>query len=159
MTFEELGAVGEVIGAGAVVLSLLYLGRQIRDNSKQVRATTVTEMNRLINEGFDPIYGNPAYLDVWFRGLESRDDLSDADRNLFDLFMARVMNSCVTLLVQTRKGTIDAQDFERYLGVYRGVAHSPGGQQWLEDIGVALITKDAVDVLESTDPLPLISPR
>ena len=97
MTIEELGALGEVVGAVAVVLSLFYLGRQIRDNSKQVRAAAIIDVNRLINEGFDPIYGNPAYLDVWFRGLESREDLNDFDRNLFDLFMARLMNSYATV--------------------------------------------------------------
>jgi len=102
MTIEELGALGEVVGAVAVVLSLFYLGRQIRDNSKQVRAAAAIEINRLINDGFDPIYGNPAYLDVWFRWLESRADLNDFDRNLFDLFMARLMNGYAIVLVQSR---------------------------------------------------------
>lgn len=135
------------------------MARQIRDNSQHVRAATIIEINRLINEGFDPIYSNPAYADVWFRGLESRADLNDFDRNLFDLFMARLMNSYATLLVQTRNGTIDPEDFMRYLGVYRAIAQSPGGQHWLNDIGLPLITEDAAKVLESADPLPLISPR
>ena len=94
-----------------------------------------------------------------FRGLDSRADLNDFDRNLFDLFMARLMNSYSTVLVQTRNGTIDPEDFVRYLGVYRAIAQSPGGQHWLNDIGLPLITEDAAAVLESADPLPLISPR
>lgn len=92
MTIGELGSLGEVVGAVAVVLSLFYLARQIRDNSNQVRAATTIEINRLINEGFDPIYTSPAYSDVRFRGLDSRANLNDFDRNLFDLFMARLMN-------------------------------------------------------------------
>lgn len=107
MTIEELGALGEVVGVVAVVLTLFYLARQVRENPQHVRAASIIEINRLINEGFDPIYSNPAYTDVWFRGLESRADLNEFDRNLFDLFMARPMNSYATVLVQTRNGTID----------------------------------------------------
>jgi hypothetical protein len=157
MTIEELGSLGEVVGAVAVIVTLFYLARQVRDNSAHVRAAAIIEINRLINEGFDPIYGNPDYLEVWFRGLESRTDLSDFDRNLFDLFMARIMNSYTTVLTQTRKGTIDPEDFVRYLGVYRGIAQSAGGQHWLNDIGMQLISEDAAKVLESADPRPLIS--
>ena len=71
--------------------------------------------------------------------------------------MARLMNSFSTVLAQTRKGTIEPEDFVRYLGVYRAIAQSAGGQHWLNDIGLALITEEAAKVLEAADPIPLIS--
>jgi len=34
VTLEELGGIGEFIGGIGVIVSLLYLARQIRDNSR-----------------------------------------------------------------------------------------------------------------------------
>lgn len=36
MNWDAIGAIGEVVGALAVVISLVYLALQIRQNSRQV---------------------------------------------------------------------------------------------------------------------------
>lgn len=38
MNWEAIGAIGEIIGAAAVVASLIYLARQMRQNSENVRS-------------------------------------------------------------------------------------------------------------------------
>jgi hypothetical protein len=40
MNWDAIGAIGEVIGAAAVVISLVYLATQIRQSTKTARATT-----------------------------------------------------------------------------------------------------------------------
>lgn len=40
MDWDAIGAIGEIVGAGAVVLSLVYLATQIRSQSSEARATT-----------------------------------------------------------------------------------------------------------------------
>ena len=40
MNWEAIGAIGETIGAIAVVLTLVYLSIQIRQNTRSVRAAT-----------------------------------------------------------------------------------------------------------------------
>ena len=40
MTLEDLGNIGEFVAAIAVVVSLLYLAIQIRQNTKTVRTST-----------------------------------------------------------------------------------------------------------------------
>ena len=159
MSIQDLGAIGETVGAVAVVITLIYLAKQIRENSRQIRVSSITAINQLINEGFDPIYNNQAYSEVWFRGLESRELLDDFQRNLFDLFMARLMNSFCTVLVQYQNDTLDEIDYQRYVGVYRGIAKSEGGQQWLKEVGLGIIGAEAAAVLESGRSLPLISSK
>ena len=41
MNWEAIGAIGELLGALAVVVSLLYLAVQIRQNSRIVKGTSV----------------------------------------------------------------------------------------------------------------------
>ena len=44
MNWEAISAVGEIVGAGAVVVSLIYLSIQIRQNTKASKAATVQDM-------------------------------------------------------------------------------------------------------------------
>jgi hypothetical protein len=37
MSWEALGAVGELVGAAGAIVSLLYLASQVRNNSRQLR--------------------------------------------------------------------------------------------------------------------------
>ena len=48
---EQLGNIGEFIGAIAVVLSLFYVAKQIKDNSKQTQRNTAAVMAGLAQDG------------------------------------------------------------------------------------------------------------
>ena len=60
MTIESLGSVGELIGGVAVVISLVYLAIQVRQNSKTTRAEmfqrfSISLQSDLIALGRDPL--------------------------------------------------------------------------------------------------------
>ena len=40
MNWEAIGAIGEIIGAIAVLLTIIYLADQIKQNTKAVKAAT-----------------------------------------------------------------------------------------------------------------------
>lgn len=46
MNWEAISAIGEIVGATAVVVSLLYLAVQVRQNTKVARAATRTALAR-----------------------------------------------------------------------------------------------------------------
>ena len=46
MNWDALGAIGEVIGALAVVLTLIYLAVQVRQNSAAIRSSTRSDIAR-----------------------------------------------------------------------------------------------------------------
>ena len=89
MTIQDWGAVGEILGAIGVVVTLIYLARQIRENSRQMRVGSIISINHLINEAWDPIYSNDRNIRVWTTGLRSPLDLEEEDLALFHLFMTR----------------------------------------------------------------------
>jgi len=53
MNWEAIGALGEVVGAAAVVLTLLYLARQVRDGSKQIRLNTTSSLTTMSQDSVD----------------------------------------------------------------------------------------------------------
>ena len=53
MSILELGALGEFIGAIAVVISLVFVGLQVRQNTKMVKAQTAAVDRQVSNEFAD----------------------------------------------------------------------------------------------------------
>ncbi len=50
MNWDAIGAVGEILGAIAVVVSLVYLATQINTSNKAVRQSSLHElMNEMLN--------------------------------------------------------------------------------------------------------------
>ncbi len=50
MTWEAVGALAELIGAGAVVATLIYLATQVRQNTNAMETSQKVELGRNFNE-------------------------------------------------------------------------------------------------------------
>ena len=59
MSVQDLGSIGEAIAAIAVIISLLYLAHQIRDNTKTLRATSKKDIFMWWSEWCREISTNP----------------------------------------------------------------------------------------------------
>ena len=46
--WEAIGATGEIVGAGAVLLSLLFLGHQLRQSTRSVRGSTRARLTEIL---------------------------------------------------------------------------------------------------------------
>ena len=57
MTIMELGALGEFVGAFAVVATLIYLAVQIRQNTQHVHMQLMSETMRLSHEQESALMG------------------------------------------------------------------------------------------------------
>jgi hypothetical protein len=83
MNWEAIGAVGEILGAVAVVVSLVYLATQIRQNSRSVNI----ESERFLNESWNTIQRDLAtdegIADIINRGLNDYVSLAPAEKGVF----------------------------------------------------------------------------
>jgi len=57
--WDAIGAIGEIGGAVAVVVTLPFLARQVRDASKQFSLGAAMEANDLYSNAWWPIYQRP----------------------------------------------------------------------------------------------------
>lgn len=147
MNWDAIGAIGEIIGAAAVVTTLFYLARQINDGSKQIKASSIVDLVSLYNDAFLPIYNSRESMQIWVRGLEAPDELPDVDREIFFLFMRRLMNPFDTAVSLFNDGTLDREHFERYQVFTKNVLESPGGVAWLAATPAAM-TSDGLAILD-----------
>ncbi len=78
MNWDAISAVGEIVGASAVVVSLLYLAVQIRTQNTQSRLSTLHEISIDFREATAK-FANEDIADISVRANKDFDVLSDPE--------------------------------------------------------------------------------
>jgi hypothetical protein len=50
VNWEAISAIGQIVGGLAVVVSLIYLAREIRSNARSARIASLHDVNRWLGE-------------------------------------------------------------------------------------------------------------
>jgi hypothetical protein len=93
MNWEALGAIGEIVAAIAVLVTLGYLAAQIRQNTKVVRLTAYDSVVTTGVEVRRSLYENEEVTGLYVRGLSDCDQPSELEQTRFRLLMLGVMQA------------------------------------------------------------------
>ena len=130
MTLQDLGNLGELIGAIAVVISLVYLAIQIRQNTKTLRTSTyqaVLDSSRSDNE---LVLVHPHLERVFRVGRRDPAALTDEERPLFRHLVSQLLLNHETLFLQHQHGIIDDDLWRRRQISLQALVSQPGVRQW-----------------------------
>ena len=87
MNWEALGAIGEIVGAVAVVLTLGYLAVQIRQNTRATRAATSSAAAAAARDISGAVARDAELANLYETGLRSLYSLDPSQRAQFDSLM------------------------------------------------------------------------
>ena len=77
MNWDAIGAIGEIVGAAAVVASLVYLAIQTKANAKSLKANAIWNAETIFGEINYSHASNPAFADLLNRALDPDANPSD----------------------------------------------------------------------------------
>ena len=131
MNWDAIAAGGEVLAAVAVIVSVLYLAQQIRQNT----VASVAAVNQGISDSFqglnELVAGSPDLADILVRGAESLDQLSMPEALRFGSTMINGFN---ILEHQHRQlvvsGRFDQKESDLMAAVVRKRLMFPGIADW-----------------------------
>jgi len=83
VNWEAISAIGQIVGAFAVVISLIYLAREIRSNARAARTASMGNVNRWLGE----LVVNPHLGELWYRGIHDFGSLKNGDLVRFSVLM------------------------------------------------------------------------
>ena len=130
MNWDAIGAIGELVGALAVVLTLLYLSAQIRQSNRATHSASIQEATTAFN-GINAWIANDESMARIFRiGIQDLDKLNDDEKIRFSFLMLSTFHVFETIFLQNRAGTIDASMWEAEIRSLVILATAPGGRQW-----------------------------
>ena len=95
MNWEAAGTIAEVVGAIAVVISIVYLATQIRQNTNANRAGTSFSVNTALTSINDALRSDAEFADIWIRGCQDLGSLSEVERVRFTSHVLELLNLAV----------------------------------------------------------------
>jgi hypothetical protein len=79
MNWDAIGAIGEIVGASAVVISLLYLGFQIRAQTRQAKLAALHDISAGFREAVGH-FSDTEMAQLFIKSLTGMEELEDYER-------------------------------------------------------------------------------
>jgi len=131
MNWDALGAVGEIVGAAGVIVSLLYLASQVRSNSRQLRHSSAQAVLEKLNSLIGHLAFTPGAGDIWTRGLSGLDSLRDDEEIVrFSSMMLQAFWAYEEVLHYRTAGLIEDWAWAHAKAPVEHFMRTPGFQQW-----------------------------
>ena len=107
MNWDAITGSAEVLGALAVLITLFYLARQIRQNTEEIRSANYHSVTDSFNEISMTLAGNTEVARVFRLGNEAYNDLSEDERFQYSFIMHAAFRVFDVNKFQSQKGTND----------------------------------------------------
>jgi hypothetical protein len=135
MNWDAIGAIGEIIGALAVFITLAYLALQIRQNTRAVHSSALDSTVNTISIARQSIYENDEVAKVYLKGLSLPSSLNDVERVKFRLLVHNLMHAQSNIFAQTQFSDLPISEWNAQKTIIKRVLSSPGGQWFWEEFG------------------------
>lgn len=127
---SEWASIAEIIGAFAVVISLVYVGMQVNDNSSAVRSAAANDANAAMQNWYLQIGSDQQTSELFYRALTSEEALSNEEEFQFLMMLHGVFLGFQNSYLLAEEGTIDTDLRESITMSISGVRQLPGMKRY-----------------------------
>jgi hypothetical protein len=130
MSWEAIGALGELLGGLVVLASLAFLAIQIRRHTQALRVSSSEESNRQF-AAYTALFTQPGIARIYRVGLASPEDLDQDELITFNAVLTMLFNFLShnhSLRAQGIDALFSSEEGLRAATLY--VLRQPGGQAW-----------------------------
>jgi hypothetical protein len=132
MNWEAIGAVGETVGAVAVVVTLIYLAVQIRQSNSQQRREEIvsvqTGQNKLVSQLMEP-----RVIRALAIMADSQPSAGVADRATAIFYTVQAINHFEIVYDLYHNGSLDEERYQHWEGMFVSVVAIRGVRAWWEE--------------------------
>jgi len=132
VNWDAIGAIGEVIGAFAVFISLLYLALQIRNSRRSDQIIASAGAASAVDEWMSQIVRDEDLYDLYRRGLTDYESLSRSEKGRFSMLVLQFLRSTETIWLQLQMGAIETGYWSGMEGAIKMIVGSAGGSRSLD---------------------------
>ena len=151
MNWEAAGAIGEIVGAAGVVLTLGYLAVQIRQNTNSLRATAIWDsqnsfvaINQILADG-------GRISEIMYRALSDPGSLDAFERHLAHRFTRSFFQRMEAQFALYANGILESEVWRLRCGYAQGLLDNPViKESWELDKRNTMFTRAFIEAVEST---------
>ncbi len=112
----KLRSVIEMAGAAAILLGLVFVGLELKQNTAAMSAQAVFQLNVSANENHRAMAQDSELSELVHKGYEDPESLSDIERRMFVSWMRLRFNIAEAAWIYRNKGLLDEADAAGYQG-------------------------------------------
>ncbi|MDH4109400.1 MAG: hypothetical protein OEW35_13890 [Gammaproteobacteria bacterium] len=130
LKLPEIASLAEIVGAFAVVVSLIYVGVQVNDSNRAVRSASINDSNVAVQEWYMQIGSDEQTSRLFYRSLMSDQVASNEEEFQFLMMFHGVFLAFQSSYLMAEEGTIDAELVDGLTGAILAVKETPGMQRY-----------------------------
>ena len=126
-------AIGQLVGALAVVISLIYVAQQLRHSARAVQAQTCAAIMTNSLMFTTSVYSHPEVGELFAKAASDSTPLSEAESIRWRLLMRTMFHQFETIYYETQSGALDPAIWSGYERIMASWLRYPGCFRWFED--------------------------
>ena len=135
MNWEAIGAIAEILGATAVVVTLMYLAIQTRHARRVAEASAPQWIADSFRHHGAPFEADPSFASLFRHGINDWDRLDRNQQTLLHVHLAQNLLHADAVLTLQRKGLVAEDDSLVWINDALACITTPGGARWWEEVG------------------------
>jgi hypothetical protein len=159
LKLSEWANLAEILGAVAVIVSLIYVGYQVNVNTSAIRSAAANDASVAMQTWYLEMGSNRQASDMWFNAMTSPEPLATHDEFQFMMMMHAVLLGMQNSYLLSREGTIDVEFREGITIAIVAVKDLPGMRRfWRQRKGFfhsgfaeyvdGLLAREAIETLD-----------
>jgi hypothetical protein len=130
LKLAQLASIAEIIGAFAVVVSLIYVGVQVNDSASAVRAASANDANSALQTWYMEIGTDQQTSQIFYDALTSKEALPNREEFQFLMMLHGAFLAFQNGYLLAEEGTIDIELRESVTAAITGVKSLPGTKRY-----------------------------
>ncbi len=130
LKLSELASIAEIIGAFAVVISLIYVGVQVNDSAGAVRSASANDANVAVQSWYLQTGSDQQTSELFYEALTSEEALSNQEEFQFLMMFHALFLAFQNSYLLADEGTIDVELRDALTVSILGVKDLPGMRRY-----------------------------
>ena len=107
MKLSEAANWAEIVSAVGLIVSLIYVGIQVTDNTSAMRSEMASNASTEFIDWYSHLSGDPELMDVWLRGVTDPETLDEQESLRFVFLVHIIMLQFQNNYYLVEEGTLD----------------------------------------------------
>lgn len=126
MKLSEAAQLAEIVSAVGLVISLIYVGVQVTDNTSATRSAMASSASTEFTDWYEHLSSDPVLMDVWLRGVTAPETLDEQQQLRFVFLLHIVMLQFQNNYYLVEEGTLDQKMLASINNTLATIRGTPG---------------------------------
>lgn len=135
MNWDAIGATGEVLGAVAVLVTLIYLAAQIKQNTLALKSSAAQAVHENFANWYSSTQSDPKLLEISTKGMRDYSSLSEIEKSQFIAMFMAFSSHTQNAYNKWQQGTLNPELWRGWEYLSMNFFNTPGGKVFWNERG------------------------